>query len=137
MKASRRTILSGTAAIALALSSACGGGQSDLERARQDLVSWSGSLALAADQWGRGLDPTPFTRTVGDAAREALRETAKTLASAAARGDASAVALQAAAQRLEAGRQALEAAIARRDGPAAVALAGELESLRRSLRSGS
>lgn len=128
-----RAILVGAGALILALGG-CGGDASDLQQARQDLVSWSGTLAIAAEQWGRGLDPTPYTRTVSDAAREALSRTARDLARDASKGDGSAAALQGAAQRLEAGRQALEAAIARRDGPAAVALAGELEALRRQLR---
>jgi hypothetical protein len=130
MTRTRRWPLAGAAALALA-SLRCGG-ESDLQRVRQDLVSWSGSLAIAADQWGRGLDPTPFTRTVSDAARDALGKTAKTLAKDASLPDAAA--LRTALHRIEAGRQALEAAIAKRDGPAAVALAGQLEALRRGLR---
>jgi hypothetical protein len=121
------------AALTLVLTG-CGGGAPDLQQARQDLVSWSGTLAIAAEQWGRGLDPTPYTGTVSDAARKALHRTNEDLARGAARGQAPAGELQAAAQRLEAGRQSLEAAIARRDGPAAIALAGELEALRRQLR---
>jgi hypothetical protein len=133
MRRSPRAILAAAAAAALAATAGCGGG-SDLDQARQDLVSWSGTLAISAEQWGRGLDPTPYTRTVSEAARDALKKTAGDLAPRAAHGDAAAAALQAAAQRLEAQRQSLDAAIARRDGPAAVALAGELEAARRSLR---
>jgi inorganic triphosphatase YgiF len=133
MTRASRAILPAAAILGLAVS--CGGGGSDLQKARQDLVSWSGTLSIAADQWGRGLDPTPFTRTVSDAARDAVRKTAKTLARGSSAGDAGAAALRDAAQRLDSMRQALDAGIAKRDGPAAVALAGELETLRRSLRS--
>jgi hypothetical protein len=129
MSRTARTIRPAAALLALAVS--CGGGSPDLRKARRDLVSWSGTLSIAAEQWGRGLDPPPYTRTVSAAARDALGETAKELA----RGDAAAAGLRAAARRLESGRQALDAAIARRDGPAAVSLAGELEALRRGLRS--
>jgi hypothetical protein len=130
-KAPRAILLAGAVAAAAA---GCGGGASDAEQARQDLVSWSGTLAIAAEQWGRGLDPTPYTRTVSEAAHAAIRKTASDLARQASQGDGPGAALQAAAQRLEAGRRSLDAAIARRDGPAAVALAGELEALRRQLR---
>jgi len=132
MTAAARTIL---LAGALALSIAgCGGGSSDLQQARQDLVSWSGTLAIAAEHWGRGLDPTPYTRTVSDAARKALEQTSRDLARDASKGDAGAAALQGATQRLETGRQSLDAAIASRDGPAALAIASELEGLRKQLR---
>jgi len=133
MTTARRAI-PGAAALALSLSLVRCGGGTDLRQARQDLVSWSGTLAIAAEQWGRGLDPTPFTRTVSSAARDALKETARDLAQPSSQGDAAAAELQGAARRIEAGRQALDAAIARRDGPAAVRLAGELEALRRQLR---
>jgi ABC-type glycerol-3-phosphate transport system substrate-binding protein len=130
-KAPRAILLSGAVALTAA---GCGGGGSDAEQARQDLVSWSGTLAIAAEQWGRGLDPTPYTRTVSEAARAAVRKTTSDLARQVSQGDGSVAALQAAAQRLEAGRRSLDAAISHRDGPAAVALAGELEALRRQLR---
>lgn len=134
MRAARRAIL---AAGALALTFAgCSGSGDDLQQARQDLVSWSGSLAIAAEQWGRGLDPTPYTRTVSRAAQKALEKTTRDLAREASRGDGAAAALQGAAQRLETGRRSLDAAIARRDGPAAIGVAGELEDLRRQLRTG-
>jgi hypothetical protein len=134
MRRTSRAILPGAALLALAALS-CGGGASDLQRAREDLVSWSGTLSIAAEQWGRGLDPTPYTRTVSRAARDALEKTTKTIARGSSPGDAGAAALRDAARRIESGRQTLDAAIGRRDGPAAVALAGELESLRRRLRS--
>jgi hypothetical protein len=131
MTRAARAILPAAALLALEVS--CGGGASDLQKARQDLVSWSGTLSIAAEQWGRGLDPTPYTRTVSAAAKDALAKTAKTLARGSPPGDAAA--LRDAAQKLESQRQALDAAIARRNGPAAVALAGELEALRRGLGS--
>jgi len=132
MTRAARAILPAAALLAMEVS--CGGGASDLQKVRQDLVSWSGTLSIAAEQWGRGLDPTPYTRTVSTAAKDALAKTSRTLARGSPPGDAAA-ALRDAAQKLESHRQALDAAVARRDGPAAVALAGELEALRRGLRS--
>ena len=123
------------AASALAAAAASCSPSSDLSVERRDLVSWAGTLALAAQQWGHGLDPTPYTRTVSRAAREALEKTSKSLARAYSEGSADAAALRTAAERLESAREALDAAIARRDGPSAASLAGQLESLQQSLRS--
>jgi len=122
------------AACALAAAAAGCSRSSDVADERRDLVSWAGTLSLAARQWGHGLDPTPYTRTVSRAAREALDETSRSLARASSEGSAAAAALRGAAGRIESARQALDAAIARRDGPSAAALAERLDALQRDLR---
>jgi hypothetical protein len=61
------------------LAAGCGGSDRKLDRSRQAVASWASSVRLAAADWARGANPTRFTRTVLEAAREELESEEKQL----------------------------------------------------------